>query len=532
MASNHPRGFSTSAKFAGVVLFLSGALCFCGYQLCQLHFNARLNPPVENAPMQFLAHGKYESALAAAKSYYNAADLAKTKDAVKLMTVVLAKTRGEKTAEAFREGQLADRLTFPNSVAPAGGERVLRTIRIDPAVYDEPIKELRDKTQSSMSQIQCGNLLLSADRPVEARTCFELALQLAARWKNGNTREALLALDGIARSIRDEDGSALRADAFVLSMRARAILPTTAPSSSVMAMPDPVRAAAAELAPSGIYLGIHDLASYQSPEDPYAKAADDPSLARWLMEWQRTKGDGATLSDRRAELQQILKKTPLPCLALVGIGRVISVQTKDDWTEAAFYTAAIAHADKELAGFPVGANEARPIIDALNSIRSRLWAIVDGGDRTLVDSLYALNCDLVRWIPVNDGGLREARVHGFIGGAECLWAMGKIDDAVSAAESIDTTSMTPEEKRGVAWIRGLAFFSKGRFADAAVQFQAVTNDPNYKYAENASRFLIVSLARSARTDEANARFDDWVRRYHPNVEQAASVLGRMGITTQ
>jgi hypothetical protein len=235
------------------------------------------------------------------------------------------------------------------------------------------------------------------------------------------------------------------------------------------------------------------------------------------------------LPDRRAQLLQLLGKTRLSCLSLISIGRAISFQSMDDWTEAAFYATAALHGHRELAGYPDGANESRPIIDALNSVQSRLWKIIDGGDLTFVDALYSLNCDLVRWIPADDSDLQDARAYGLIGRAECLWAMGKNDDAVSAAESIDTASMSAQEKQAAAWIYGLTLFSKDRFSEAINQFQVIATDPSYKYSEDAYRFLIVSLARCARTDEANGRLDDWIRRYHPNSQQVKSVLARMGI---
>jgi tetratricopeptide (TPR) repeat protein len=365
--------------------------------------------------------------------------------------------------------------------------------------------------------------------------CFELALQLVAKSNNAKTsaavrtQEAQRALDGVARTIRDENDFALPADAFVLTMRTRAIAQARGGGNRAIVMTDPVCEAAAELAPSGMLNGSLSLASLQSPEDPYIKAANDPSLSAWLNEWQRSRIDVAMLPDRRPQLLQLLGKTRLSCLTLISIGRAISFQSMDDWTEAAFYATAALHGHGELAGYPDGANESRPIIDAFDSVQSRLWKVIDGGDLTFIDALYSLNCDLVRWIPANDGDLQDARAYGLIGRAECLWAMGKNDDAISAAESIDVTSMSIQEKQAAAWIYGLTLFSKDRFSEAIDQFQVVAADPSYKYCEDAYRFLIVSLARSARTDEANYRLDEWIRRYHPNSQQVKSVLARMEI---
>ena len=145
---------------------------------------------------------------------------------------------------------------------------------------------------------------------------------------------------------------------------------------------------------------------------------------------------------------------------------------------------------------------------------------MDNGDRNFVDALYVLNSDLVHWISDDDPSLRDAKAHGFVAEAECLWVMGKTNEALSAAQSINTASMNDEEKRAIAWIRGLTLYSTAQFSAAADQFQIVANYPEFKYGENASCLLAVSLARSQKLDEANIAFDEWVRRYHPNVKNA------------
>jgi tetratricopeptide (TPR) repeat protein len=602
------RNFIGIAASGCAVSLLLGVICLCGHQLHTLSVSGpasanassrglstsddqstelpkstskklaskyadldRIESQLQSKVNQLMAEGDYEAALANAKSYYNVVELNNTESAIRLVTAVLAKARNPKIADAFSNAQLIDIGALETD--DAGGKNILKTIRIDSTVYEQAIEDLRDKSENTSDQIACGNLLLLTDRPVEAQMCFELALQLVIKNnKDGSpgaqrVNEAARALDGIARAIRDEDESALRADAFVLIIRARSNAQEFGPSSTPMEIPDPIREAAADLTASGIFKDDPRFASLQlgdnpyaqsatdaslgssqssdgssteeasdatppslpSPEDPYIKAANDPSLAAWLREWQRNKVDVALLPDRRAELQQILAKTRLSCLTLIGIGRAISFQSTDIWTESAFYAAAIERGNSELASYSVGAKETRPIIDAFYTIKTRLWKMVDGGDNTFIDALYTLNCDLIHWIPAHDKKLRDARIHGFIGRAECLWAMGKIDDAVSAAESIDTSSLTANEKLSLAWIRGLSLFSKDRFSEAISQFRPVAANPKFIYSQQAYPFLIVSLARSARTDEANSLLDEWIRRYHPNSKQVASVLARMGV---
>ncbi|MGD0464270.1 MAG: hypothetical protein ABSB74_17445 [Tepidisphaeraceae bacterium] len=475
---------------------------------------------------ELMAQRKYEMALAEAKSYYNVAELAKTRDAIEVMSNALVKARGIAIANQFRREQSPAALTLLKLSGVAHRSGVLPTITVDSSVYEKAIHQLQDKTDNIESMIGCGNLLLLADRPRDARECFEFALQLAVRGKAGKRVKARHALEGIARAIRDEDGSAIPADAFVLSIKGDPHLPANVPNNSIMAR---VHAAAANLAPSGIFANSPVLALCESPEDPSVKASGDARLAAWLEEWQRRRFRAEISKDRRDELQQLLKDTPLSCLTLVGIGRAVSMQSIDDWTAAAFYASAVLRGDRELRSFAAGAREVRPILVALNSAKPTLWSIVDNGDRNFVDALYVLNSDLVHWISKDDPSLRDAKAHGFVGAAECLWVIGKNDEALSAAQSIDTVSMNDEEKRAVAWIRGLTLYSTAHFPGAAAQFRSVASDPEFKYAETASCLLAVSLARSQKLDEANIAFDEWVRLYHPKVEDAARVLDQMGM---
>ena len=67
-----------------------------------------------------IAQGHYETALAEAKSYYDVAELVKTKAAIKVMTTALVKARGRAIANQFRREQSPDALTLgkPSVAAP------------------------------------------------------------------------------------------------------------------------------------------------------------------------------------------------------------------------------------------------------------------------------------------------------------------------------------------------------------------------------------------------------------------------------
>jgi hypothetical protein len=467
----------------------------------------------------------YDAALVEAKSFYNVAALVKTKDAMKLVAKALGRARGAATAGEFAKEQTSITVPCPISTDEKHGSKLLQDIWVDPSTYDKTISQLLNRTDDIDSILGCANLSLLADRPHEAQEYFEYALQLAVRGKNGKSGRESRALEGIARAIRDEDGSAIRADAFILSMKEESIFVKNVPGETVMAR---AHSAAAALSPSGIFANNVVLNSYESPEDPSVKALADTELVTWLEKWQRNSNPKLSKDDR-IELQSFLKRTPLSCLALIGIGRAISLQSTDDWTPAAFYAAAASRADKELAHPSAGDRQALAILVGLNSAKITLWKVVDGGDRSFVDSFFALNSDLIHWIPDTNASLRDAKAHGYVGAAECLWVMGQNAEALAAAQSINTSSMDDEEKRAVAWIRGLALYTNGLFAPAADQFRIVTMDPEFKYTENAWCLLAISLARSQKLDEADTAVQEWIRRYHPPAEKAARLLGQVGI---
>jgi len=56
---------------------------------------------------------------------------------------------------------------------------------------------------------------------------------------------------------------------------------------------------------------------------------------------------------------------------------------------------------------------------------------VDRGNRHFVPSLALLYSDLEKWVPLTttDDDLKDARIHGFIGDAECLYVSGRPNEA-------------------------------------------------------------------------------------------------------
>jgi tetratricopeptide (TPR) repeat protein len=469
-----------------------------------------------DAAKHLLAKHQYEAALSAAKAFYNVAELSKTRDAVSLLASALAKARGTAIANQFRQEQL-------NSTAGGLNHRsedvrnILSTIRVPTGEYEPMIQRLQKEPEDFESMIACGNLLLLTDRIAEAKTSFEFALQDANEEKEEKPERTAVALEGLARAIRDESLSAQQADSFIFSLRQKA-------TGSGDGSAERVRAAAIKLATSGVPMS----ALVCSSEDPQVKAVKDPALARWLARWQATFYSDKFVADNQADILNLLDRTRLTCLDLAAIGRVVSFRSSNDWVVSAFYASAAMRASHELSDFPNDVTERREILVSLVLAKPILWRTVDNGDRHFVNALYILNRELADQIPADDAKLSNAKIHGSIGAAECLWLWGKDDDALKTLKSIEAIQLTAEQIRAAAWIRGLIKLSEHRYAEAGPAFKIVTSCPKYTYTEDAYRWLAVCLARCGKAVEADRAFDDWVRNYHPDVQTAAHVLELMG----
>jgi tetratricopeptide (TPR) repeat protein len=471
---------------------------------------------------ELFAAGAYQQALEAAVSFYNVCELSKTTEATKLIAAILSRTRGKRVAEEFdREQGLASDATA--SEPGVNGTPIFRTIDHDSTSYDWKITELEATPENFNSMIARGNLLLLSGRPKEARLYFEFALQFANAEHLELPDRTATAVEGIARTIRDEDGCAQRADAFIGSLQT-AIWPSNAAKDSPVAR---IHAAATVIPPSGTFAEDFATIHFEYPEDPAVKATGDPNLKAWLSCWQAEGFSSEWVKAGRSELLELLTKSPLSSTELLSVGRSVSFHSIDDWAVSAFYAAGALRADNELKTLPIASQKARQLLAAMTLAKPTMWKVVDEGDQDFLDPLYTLNHDLSGYISSDDSRLRNAWVHGFVGASECLWLKGQYSEAEDTLSRLNSISLTEEQKRAAAWIRGLIFLSLGRYAEAEPQFQIVIKAPEFVYTENAFQWLIVCLARTGDAERANTMFDNWVRRFRPNVSTVARILELM-----
>jgi hypothetical protein len=164
----------------------------------------------------FLAAGKKEQALQAAKVLYNVARFKTTASAIKEIAECLrqAHPNGEQAARDFRLYQFAasrkprsNATTLP-SILPANP---LASIAVDGSEFDASYEQVSSDT-SAYGLARQGHLLLLMDKPVEAEGILRQA------WQQAQGQEKVNAAEDLARAIRAADAGTGRALAFLESL--------------------------------------------------------------------------------------------------------------------------------------------------------------------------------------------------------------------------------------------------------------------------------------------------------------------------
>jgi hypothetical protein len=171
-----------------------------------------LEPMMEIRAQAFITLNEMPQALEAAKCVYNLTDLKNTATGVQFFALCLSRAHpaDPTIASKFRDEQAA---------ASAGGATTqssgatLKSISVDPQPYADAIQTWSSQLKFA-NRIEYGDLLLAADRCDEAEKTFRELYELAA-----SQAELDMAAEGIARSIRDEDGNVARANAWLLSLQ-------------------------------------------------------------------------------------------------------------------------------------------------------------------------------------------------------------------------------------------------------------------------------------------------------------------------
>jgi hypothetical protein len=172
-----------------------------------------------------LALGDSDLALQSAKSYYNVCFMKNTPNAIKLMAQCLTQAHPNDAdisqrfinEQSTADGATPDAAAGGQSATQPAATSILQSIQIDPTLYANAINKWKAKTVLAgdfNDFASYANLLLVADQGDQAEKIFESLYKQATTQDDLNT-----AIEGIARSMRAEDGNVGRANAWLLSLQ-------------------------------------------------------------------------------------------------------------------------------------------------------------------------------------------------------------------------------------------------------------------------------------------------------------------------
>ena len=166
-----------------------------------------------------LGMGRAPEALSVARSCYNVSALKNTGGVIDLVCACLVACHPEDPGLAIRfRGEQAEASAVGAGQPPAGhptgagpdGQALLKSVTIDPTPFAAAIDHWSSRNSRAADRIAYADLLLAAGRAADAEQVFR-GVFLSATTK----AELTSAIDGIARSLRAQDGTVERADAWL-----------------------------------------------------------------------------------------------------------------------------------------------------------------------------------------------------------------------------------------------------------------------------------------------------------------------------
>jgi len=160
--------------------------------------------------------GRGKDALAAAKSLYNVVSLRNTSVAIDFVVQALAVARKDQPGlgKKFRLQQIESTSTNATPEAAAKMPSMLADVKVDAKPYEAAMNEQLNVDNLTSANLQMlGNLYLLADQPKKAEDVFRRIYDIA------ESGDLVNAIEGIARSLRAQDGNLARANAFIIAER-------------------------------------------------------------------------------------------------------------------------------------------------------------------------------------------------------------------------------------------------------------------------------------------------------------------------
>ncbi len=284
-------------------------------------------------------------------------------------------------------------------------------------------------------------------------------------------------------------------------------MPSNAPPAAVVKHPEPNVQNSPAPQPSASAVARLTPPLRLDPFDVLAHAkTPDPALKAWLDNWQIQWTNGKDPdADQIESLNASLEKSPLDSVDMVALAHAFHHLSDDIPTTARFYDAASLRIESELNKPGLNVEQSLPVLLAINEhiedFKHVLWPLIE--NRKSVDHaayaevLYRIYSNFVRCVPAtNDSALIAAGHHPAIGAMECLYELGRTDEAKDSLEKMSLDDMTSSEKVAYNWIYGMVLYRQFHFAEAALQFRPVADDTSFQYSKDAGEMLVASLART------------------------------------
>lgn len=223
------------------------------------------------------------------------------------------------------------------------------------------------------------------------------------------------------------------------------------------------------------------------------------------------------------ELKAILSKTSLTSAQLLDFVKR-EAQILPSTAISVIFEEAILRARNALSSAVLDDDTRLLIVKSLNGIKPAIWKVVDAGNYEPVPALYEMNCLIVSYTRPDEQGLRRIRAHGFIGQAETLYLLARLDDAETVIRDNRNDYSGEDEILGFSWINGLILTSKKQFAAAAEALKICSADEDFKHSRQATELLYTTYQHMGDHTAAAAVLTQWRSRYHPSNEAVSKLI--------
>jgi hypothetical protein len=249
---------------------------------------------------------------------------------------------------------------------------------------------------------------------------------------------------------------------------------------------------------------------FDRPDDCLAEAGSDPELTAWLATWRNRLDHGqvTTSADSMKRLHDCLDSSPLPCIALLDVGRAVQFISDDSPVVAMIFATVALRSSSEIAEIRNDPIRYRWRLLNLNSARPDLWDAVQHGDQQYAAALKVLCDEIAEWPGRGDQVLDIDSQYAAIISAQCMALLGHPDDALKAMLTIRHRRLNDGQMRSLNWAYETTLAQIGH-DDEALQLleREVATKQRGPHHIDALVLLVEIATRHAKLDVAQAALE-------------------------